>query len=210
MAPMLVGAAWMLRVIHKAERPTGKCPHCGAGLWRHLRLVAATGNCVRCGQRVIALAAPEPPGAGVALIPIAEVLSSGRAVGRALWRRLGAGAALCALILIVCAILAAGGRRERFQAKMERQFGGVNAVLIDTGLAGVVVLAASCAFYGGLLWAVRGLSRSPGLNCPHCGEPVSRSGLAIATKCCTKCRAAHRRRPGRAARVAAGAQVTAP
>src|SRR5262249_51701638 len=132
--PLLVGAVWMGIVTHRAERPTGKCPHCGRGLWQQLRQLTATGNCVRCGGRRPALPPPEPRAASAPRIPIAEVLAAERATVRMMLRRLGVGAALCAAIVIAWAIVAAGGRRERFGAEMEQRLGPVNAVLIETAI----------------------------------------------------------------------------
>lgn len=73
-ASLLICFGWMVVLTLRAERQGGRCPHCSANLWQRFRLLAATGNCGRCGGRV----ADRPPAAPAdpPPRPIADVLAA--------------------------------------------------------------------------------------------------------------------------------------
>jgi uncharacterized protein (DUF983 family) len=175
-------------ILTRAERAAPKCPHCSAGLQTQFgSLVRVTGNCWKCGRRLLADLLPDDP-AG----PLPTIDEFRTAIGRLKRAANRDGILLCGLWLAVFVGLIIPGRHlDQLLQSLEDRDGPVRAALVLSGVLAAAGVVASVILIGGLrlvVWRDRKRREAdPVLNCPHCRAGLGPSAQIVASRRCPAC-----------------------
>jgi hypothetical protein len=178
-----------LVMLDRARRAALKCPHCAAPcsvvLPRIPNLTQLTGNCARCGRRLVDEPLPEEP-AGP--LPTVEEFNAAE-------RRARAGDWPLLFPLVVMFAVPLGFSvigPDRLWNSFEERYGIMAGALLVLGILcgwGVVVAGLALA---ALRWAARRRERmrqaEPALNCPHCKAALCAMPQIVASRRCPSCR----------------------